>query len=768
MRIIRLLSFALSVLAAACTKHPSESGTTEIPQLSWTVGSDWLNVKTAGVIGDGKTDDTEALQKVLTNLQEGEALYFPPGTYRITHELIINKKVTPDTKEKRLMGNAFYGHGPASIIKYDGQEGGTILRIHGMLHYRMIGLVFDGGGKAAIGMFHDNLFEGEMRFETHLFHEFITMRNFTKYGLYFGFFGERTNVASAETVFSHMIFENCNTGIGLTNFNDYNFTFDGCIFRDNAQMGIECQNGNFYVRNSRFERNKLDVWANPEHSSSIRRSVSVGSGAFLDFRNSISPFTIENCLVQNWKDDQAITSLGAPLIIFDNQFQSSTPKPHAIRAKGDQPIILAGNTISGVEKLIAKETSRTVTVDLPSPSPLKLTGKEDFMPRKVVLPGQHFDVKSDFGAKGDGKADDTEAIQNAINAAQKHGNNAIAYLPKGTYRITRTLDISGKDYFVGGSGNHCILEFDGDPDADAVHVRPEGNLTLDAFKVKRAKFTVTRVVMPDREDSSKNARLTDFEGKGGDIVQFPSSNGSRVTYHTVYVSGKYIEMPFLLGLRLSGLAKHDTVILDNIEGNLHILDSGDATILHKVGYEGTLWVKGLPRDGFLGIMTRLATDCEYSLYIEDSQSLVASDFYVEQGPPDSILFKGSPEGPSGRMTLGFVKVDRFLNFDNYRGEINLVATQFYRRTHSTLGINITGEPPAISLFGSYFYIKNFQTNPLTTSINLVATTGKSEFNAAEISASEVSEPQRFINAVIDLRKLGVTDWSLNYPDLLKQ
>src|SRR5436189_182429 len=61
-------------------------------------------------------------------------------------------------------------------------------------------------------------------------------------------------------------------------------------------------------------------------------------------------------------------------------------------------------------------------------------------------------VKTRFGAKGDGIADDTKPIQKSLDSltvAAKNfntGNNAYAviYLPKGTYRISNTLSLRGK------------------------------------------------------------------------------------------------------------------------------------------------------------------------------------------------------------------------------------------------------------------------------------------------------------------------------------
>ncbi|MBU3079486.1 SMP-30/gluconolactonase/LRE family protein [Sphingomonas sp. XMGL2] len=52
--------------------------------------SEWVNVKTLGVVGDDKADDTAAIQKAIDT---HKVLYFPSGHYRVTDTL----KLKPDT-----------------------------------------------------------------------------------------------------------------------------------------------------------------------------------------------------------------------------------------------------------------------------------------------------------------------------------------------------------------------------------------------------------------------------------------------------------------------------------------------------------------------------------------------------------------------------------------------------------------------------------------------------------------------------------------------
>lgn len=62
-----------------------------------------INVKDYGAVGNGSTDDTTAIQAAVTAAQGSEcALYFPPGTYRITGTIAI-------TGALRLYGESRYG-----------------------------------------------------------------------------------------------------------------------------------------------------------------------------------------------------------------------------------------------------------------------------------------------------------------------------------------------------------------------------------------------------------------------------------------------------------------------------------------------------------------------------------------------------------------------------------------------------------------------------------------------------------------------------------
>ena len=108
-------------------------------------------------------------------------------------------------------------------------------------------------------------------------------------------------------------------------------------------------------------------------------------------------------------------------------------------------------------------------------------------------------VKADFGAVGDGKADDTAAIQKALEALRFHKDFNVLYFPAGTYRITDTIQLLRTTHeeangvnIIGEDPLKTIICWDGPADKTMLFYNPwysvMSRLTLDGFG--RAKTAI--------------------------------------------------------------------------------------------------------------------------------------------------------------------------------------------------------------------------------------------------------------------------------------
>jgi polygalacturonase len=70
------------------------------------------------------------------------------------------------------------------------------------------------------------------------------------------------------------------------------------------------------------------------------------------------------------------------------------------------------------------------------------TSEDKFFPENMVI-----NVKTQYGAKGDGVTDDTQAIQKAIR--ENVGTNRVVYLPEGTYIVA--IALNGKTRTANGN-----------------------------------------------------------------------------------------------------------------------------------------------------------------------------------------------------------------------------------------------------------------------------------------------------------------------------
>ncbi len=110
-------------------------------------------------------------------------------------------------------------------------------------------------------------------------------------------------------------------------------------------------------------------------------------------------------------------------------------------------------------------------------------------------------AKGDFGAVGDGKADDTEALQMAIDAScglsDKHrGKTNALWIPNGVYRVTKTLVVKSAlgPWLYGQSRDGVVIKLDdgvmGVTCVLRTHPNEQGPTSADWFMRNLRHFTV--------------------------------------------------------------------------------------------------------------------------------------------------------------------------------------------------------------------------------------------------------------------------------------
>jgi hypothetical protein len=133
-------------------------------------------------------------------------------------------------------------------------------------------------------------------------------------------------------------------------------------------------------------------------------------------------------------------------------------------------------------------------------------------PRSVTSKLRDVVSVKDFGAIGDGVADDTSAIQAAINVAKSVSGGGVVYLPKGKYKTTAPLNLTGlffsQNLIIRGDGrwaSQIVVAFNG---ANALDLSGSVLVTLSDFGiVPSGSFKVDQVILcarPVTNNSSGN------------------------------------------------------------------------------------------------------------------------------------------------------------------------------------------------------------------------------------------------------------------------
>jgi hypothetical protein len=702
---MRGLTALVAAVATGCTSPTTQlkSDDVELPVLGWLPRSDWIDVKKhCGARGDGVHDDTAAINRCFSKAPSGvwpeavagPTVYFPPGTYRLTDTLIAgthNMSALPPSSQGWI-GGGVVGHGRETQLVWDGKPGGQMLHCHGVAYYRIQGLHLDGSGVAGIGIYH----QSDSLFQTEVLHVNLRLSGFTlaavsislKLPDYAGGGGkEGSAIASSEVLYRNVIFENSKVGVLLNFFNDYDQTFDGCLWRNNS-ISIYSRAGISYVRNSRFERSSVCdiVIGDYELFSSAQRVVSVGSRQFVcgplnpsTLPPLASPFgmgamRLMDCHVSGWTGPSAV-DVDGNLAIVDSTFlapaNTSTGHCGAVvcpsvavqhRPMGNFttdgfPVFWCNNEASPGVALRSTAPfpgmpfAPTVTIP-PSErcKPTGITAETRFFRSTWSVPGRVFEVGPPT-AGGDSSA----AIQTCIESASSVAD-ALCYLPARIYSVNLTLVVpqSANHFYIGGAGFHSMIQWTG-PDTAAATLRfvPGATATLSdvAFYPRNITTPVPRVLI---------------EGSGG-AGSVSADKLTNVTIDGLQMQGTLSSSTVVSwGLVIRDLAPAELVDIVFIDGDIRSVGNR-GTIITGFHLNGVVVVEpGVGSDteqlssaapGFFGELMRLSVeggDTFTTKIVGGATDYVVAAYYEESQHNAFHLAKGI--GEQGRVAIEAIKI----------------------------------------------------------------------------------------------------------------
>jgi hypothetical protein len=251
------------------------------------------------------------------------------------------------------------------------------------------------------------------------------------------------------------------------------------------------------------------------------------------------------------------------------------------------------------------------------------------------------------------------------------GRRAIAYLPVGQYVVKQTIELAGGDYCVAGAG--CCWQTG--TRVDRGGPAPGEGAVAAVFRVANAHNLAL-------EGFSIGTPSGYFDDPGVvSILHEASDSPSFVHYDDIGGFGLF-----------RGLGSHDRVRIGIFSGILEFDSCGRSTVVvdqfhpsrhpNSRKFQTTLLVKGrdqaVAKDGLIGLMTFYNSQNPSDVTVQDSQSLVVSDYYTEQ-TWRVLLLEGQPGDTPGRVTKLAHKfhgehVDDLVNVKNYRGELFLSAS----------------------------------------------------------------------------------------------
>ncbi|MHB9024121.1 MAG: fibronectin type III domain-containing protein [Armatimonadota bacterium] len=381
----------------------------------------------------------------------------------------------------------------------------------------------------------------------------------------------------------------------------------------------------------------------------------------------MTPICIQDCRVDSWTEttNGAIRlDVGGPDTIFDCVFTNPPNTNPPVKLGNSslirQTVITSSNVSTGTTSVVTPYAYTTIT-DIPA-SQRTLGGSitsaaMSFLKETAPAEGTVFDAKRDYGAVGNGSADDTDELRACIAAAKAAGNGAVAYIPSGTYKITGTLTIDGGNYSVCGSGFRTVITW-----GSGVYT----GTMISVVDPQQVRLEQLYLYLPNNDDPLYDnvCRIRQTSATGGP---------SHMVYDGVFTTCAY-PVPrsrWPRGLECDSLPEGAVVVFEQIDGNIDLINCSRARILANIHY-GKIKVQGATyaKTGFTGWLT-FGSAGDYVIFVKDNQDFVGSDCYIESTDALASITGDSCTTP-GRVTMQATKQHIISNFfaGGYTGSKN--------------------------------------------------------------------------------------------------
>jgi len=299
----------------------------------------WFDVTKAGAKGDGKADDTEAIQKVIDEVSLDEAkavVYLPKGTYRITKTLLLPSPAGMKKDSQGFANKVLIGEDPANTtIVWDGpaqpytptlaaaspREVPELVAPVAMLHVgiahssTLSRLTLDGKGKIA-----------GLRVERFgaMYSSYGRVTDMRFVDCTVGFWNsdllKPESDMDSEYSLLRLRFQRCDIGAAIVPGNGYDYWLREALF-DDCRIGVYSKSGDFRVANSVFRRSReADIIACGHRGGGVRDCVSAGSRRF--FVGAGNMLFHRNLVLDPVESDAFQVFRPWGMIFLDNQVRS--------------------------------------------------------------------------------------------------------------------------------------------------------------------------------------------------------------------------------------------------------------------------------------------------------------------------------------------------------------------------------------------------------------------------------------------------------------